>query len=198
MKTIVWDVDDVLNDLMRVWFEQFWLPVHHACKIAYQEIRENPPHRLLEVTKEEYLKSLDDFRLSGLYHQLKPVKEVRNWFAKNGAKSRHVALTKVPVVASPVSASWVLTHFGKWIRSFHFIPSKREGGDVHQYDENKGTYLNYFGKADLLIDDTLENIEAARGLGVKRIIFPRPWNSSKSTIAETLEEISEFIRRGLK
>ena len=47
MLTIVWDVDDVLNDLMAVWFRDAWLPKHAACPVRYEEITENPPHRVL-------------------------------------------------------------------------------------------------------------------------------------------------------
>ncbi|MFH1387614.1 MAG: hypothetical protein ABIH50_08110 [bacterium] len=189
MKTIVWDVDDVLNDLMRVWFEEFWRPKHPDNKMKYETINFNPPHQLFEATKEEYLASLDDFRLSGCYEKLKPIKEVKEWFLANGEKYRHVALTRVPVAVAHVSAAWVTKNFGAWIRSFHFIPSYRAGENPPVYDENKGTYLHYFGKADLLIDDTIENIEAAEKYGVKTLVFPRPWNKSKLTISQTLDEI---------
>ena len=36
MKTIVWDVDDVLNDLMRDWLTQWWMPAHPETKIDYE------------------------------------------------------------------------------------------------------------------------------------------------------------------
>lgn len=193
MRTIVWDVDDVLNDLMRVWFEEFWRPKHPGCQTEYPAIKTNPPHQLFGTSKEEYLASLDDFRFSGRYDRLQPIKEVHDWFAAHGAKCRHVALTRVPVPVAHISAAWVLKNYGQWIRSFHFIPSYRAGENPPVYDENKGTYLNYFGKADLLVDDTLENIEAAEKAGVKTLIFPRPWNRSKLTIGQALAEISGVI-----
>ncbi|MFA6548452.1 MAG: hypothetical protein WCT39_00775, partial [Candidatus Margulisiibacteriota bacterium] len=120
MKTIVWDVDDVLNNLMQVWFDEFWHPKYSATKLTYGEICANPPYQLLGVNKETYLASLDDFRLSGRYELLEPVKEVREWFCTHGDKCRHVALTRVPIAVAHVSAAWVLKHFGQWIRSFHF------------------------------------------------------------------------------
>lgn len=193
MKTIVWDIDDVLNELMRVWFEQFWKQKHSDIKLAYEDIRMNPPHQLFGVSKEEYLASLDDFRLSGHYDRLKPIREVKEWFAAHGEKCRHVALTRVPVAVSHISAAWVMKNFGNWIRSFHFIPSYRAGEFPPVYDENKGTYLNYFGKADLLIDDTMENIEAANIAGVKTLVFPRPWNKSNITVMQLLDEILNIV-----
>ena len=79
MKTIAWDVDDVLNDLMLMWFRQRWIIEHDDCKLKYEELTENPPHRLLGISVYEYLQSLDDYRLSPLYQQMKPVKEVMEW-----------------------------------------------------------------------------------------------------------------------
>lgn len=193
MKTIVWDVDDVLNDLMKVWLEQFWRPRHAGVALEYKDITINPPHQLLGVTKEEYLASLDDFRLSGRHEQLKPRKEVKDWFAAHGEECRHVALTRVPVAVSHLSAAWVMKNFGSWIRSFHFIPSYRAEEKPPVYDENKGAYLNYFGKADLLIDDTMENITAAGKAGVKTLVFPHPWNASKMTIDQLLNEVLKII-----
>lgn len=193
MRTIVWDVDDVLNDLMRVWLEQHWLPGHPGCALKYEQIKGNPPHDLLGVSQEEYLASLDDFRLCGRYDSLKPIEEVRQWFITHGAQARHVALTKVPAATAHVSAAWVMKNFGAWIRSFHFIPSFRTGEQVPAYDENKGAYLNYFGRADLLIDDTMENIKAAEAAGVKALVFPRPWNSSKLSVGRLLDKVTEAI-----
>jgi len=189
LKTIAWDVDDVLNNLMKVWLEQFWQPKNVGHSPNYEEIKVNPPYQLLGVNREEYLASLDEFRLSGRYDQMKPLKEVNDWFLENGAKFKHVAITMVPIAASHISAAWVIKNFGKWIRSFHFIPSYRVGEKLLIYDENKGTYLHYFGKADLLIDDTLENIEATEKYGIKTLTFPRPWNNAKQTIKQTLDEI---------
>lgn len=194
MKTIVWDIDDVLNDLMRVWFEEFWRPQHPDNIMEYRDIAINPPQQLLSAREEEYLASLDDFRLSGRYDRLRPTGEVLEWFKLQGANCRHVALTRVPVSVAHISATWVLKNFGQWVRSFHFIPSYRAGENPPVYDENKGTYLNYFGKADLLIDDTMGNIEAAEKAGVKTLIFPRPWNHSKLTISQILTTVSEVIK----
>ena len=65
MNLIVWDIDDVLNDLMRAWFELHWRPRHPECSLHYSQLRENPPQRVLGISESEYLSSLDEFRLSG-------------------------------------------------------------------------------------------------------------------------------------
>ena len=192
MKTIAWDVDDVLNDLMRLWLEQKWMKEHDNCKVRYPEIVENPPHRLLGVAIEEYLISLDEYRLSSMYQQMAPVKEVMSWFEKNGSNFRHIALTAVPLVAASASAQWVFRHFGPWIRTFHFVPSKREGDKIPEYDNDKGAFLKWIQKVDILVDDSHANIQAARSVGVKGIIFPKPWNKNKTSIGGALRELENI------
>lgn len=196
MLTIAWDVDDVLNDFTRAWFEEFWLPNHPKGVREYDRIVQNPPHKLLCAGEEEYLASLDEFRLSGRFDRLMPLLEVFRWFENNGSKCRHVALTKVPVSVSYKSASWVMKNFGMWIRSFHFVPSFRKWENPPVYDENKGAYLNYFGKAGLLIDDDPANTEAAKKVGIRTLLFPRPWNQSKQTIKELLNDLSCIAAQG--
>lgn len=193
MQTIVWDVDDVLNDLMRSWFETFWLPSHPDCSSRYEDILENPPHRLLEVSLGEYLASLDAFRLSGAAEQLLPVPEVLAWFRQYGERFRHIALTATPLRTAPVSAVWVTHRFGRWIRSFNFVPSIREGECIPMYDKTKSDYLSWWGRADILVDDSAVNVDAARVLGIRGVLMPRPWNQSRLTIAETLESLTELV-----
>ena len=186
MKTIAWDIDDVLNDLMRIWFEQKWLADHPDSKIRYEDITENPPHRLLNTTLENYLRSLDEFRLSSMYQKMLPVEEVMNWFTKNGNNFRHIALTAVPLNAASASAQWVFRHFGSWIRTFHFVPSKREGQKIPDYDNDKGNFLKWIQKVDVIVDDSPVNIQTAKNAGVKGVVIPRPWNHSKTTVMQTL------------
>lgn len=188
MLTIIWDVDDVLNDLMFVWFEQAWRPCHPECRLSKEDLSENPPHRLLGVSHGEYLASLDAFRLSekGIC-QLTPVSELLAWFHRHGNRFRHAALTATPMAAAPLSAKWVFKHFGFWIRSVNFVPSKREGESIPAYDRNKGEYLQWCGRGDVVVDDNPQTIAEAAALGLRSILIPRPWNRSDLTLAETLE-----------
>lgn len=186
MITIAWDVDDVLNDLMRSWFEEKWLKDHPGCRVRYEDLTENPPHRLLGAGMEEYLESLDRYRLSRRYQGMHPVRDIEEWFIRRGNRFRHVALTAVPLVAASASAQWVFRHFGPWIRGFHFIPSRREGENVPAYDEDKAAFLRWLGKIDVLVDDSIDNVNAAKGAGVKGILMPRPWNQGRGTVSEIL------------
>ena len=190
MKTIVWDVDDVLNDLMRTWFERCWAPSHPDCPIGYGQISENPPHELLGVSKSEYLASLDDFRVSEIAREMAPVPEVLVWFRQYGDRFRHAALTATPLHTAPTSAAWVMRHFGAWIRSFHVIPSPRQGEPIPVYDQSKEDFLRWWGQADVLVDDSPLNVASAQALGIGAVLIPRPWNQSQTTFAEALDVLT--------
>jgi hypothetical protein len=189
MKTIVWDVDDVLNDLMRVWFERAWLPAHRSCTLSYGQLAANPPHEILGVSLKEYQESLDAFRRTEP-GRLEPVPEVLAWFHTHGCGFRHIALSSVPLCATEVSAAWVLKHFGCWIRSFNVVPSRREGDGAIDYDQDKADFLRWWGRADIFIDDNRFNVEAACALGIESVLMPRPWNESRKSLRGTLSYLA--------
>ena len=189
MKTIVWDVDDVLNNLMQAWLDSAWRPSHSGCVLPYEGCTENPPHQLLGISFEQYLHSLDAFRLSEEGRNLPPDENALAWFARYGDQFRHVALTATPLATAPCSAAWVVRHFGKWIRSFHFVPSTRPGQALPVYDHTKAEFLVWFGRADLLVDDNPTNILEADKCGVRTLLLPRPWNRGRGSVAEALESI---------
>jgi len=192
MLTLAWDVDDVLNDLMHLWFEKQWLPAHPDCAIKYDDLTENPPHRILEVSINEYLSSLDSFRLSKQYQEMNPVIEIKKWLIKYGSRFRHIALTTVPLHAASASSSWVFKHFGEWIRTFHVVPSKRTGQEISEYDSTKAEFLKWIGKVDIIVDDNELNIKDAEIMGIKGILMPRPWNKGKNAIARSLESLKNL------
>ena len=192
MKTIVWDVDDVLNDLMRIWFERWWVPSHLDCAIAYNQISENPPHELLGVSKSEYLASLDAFRLSQIAKEMTPIAEILVWFHKYGNGFRHIALTATPLRTAPASAAWVLHHFGLWIRSFHFVPSLREAEQIPVYDQSKEDFLRWWRKGDILVDDSSLNVGVAQALEIQAVLIARPWNQSQLTLTEVLDVLTRL------
>jgi len=193
MKTIIWDVDDVLNDLMRAWFEDWLSSTGAGCSLTYGELTRNPPHELLGISKAEYLRSLDEFRLSGKAGRLSPVAEILDWFARWGNRCHHVALTATPLSAGPVSAEWVMRHFGLWIRSFHVIPSPRPGIEAACYHAAKSDFLRWWGKGDILVDDSPGNADGARALGIHAVVIPQPWNGSARSLREALAELTEAV-----
>lgn len=189
MKTIVWDVDDTLNDLMRVWLERWFLPRSGGVKARYASLTENPPHRLLGVTLAQYQRSYDAFRLSGVYDRLPPEAAALAWFKRNGPRYRHIALTAVPLPAAHESAGWVFRHFGRWIRTFHVVPTARPGVKPPRYDATKADFIKRLDRCDYFVDDSPANLAPAARLGVKCLLTPRPWNGGEGTIAGMLAKI---------
>jgi FMN phosphatase YigB (HAD superfamily) len=191
MLTFVWDVDDVLNDLMRTWFTDVWLPGHPECQLKYADILQNPPHQALGISKSEYLDSLDTFRLSTKARAMPPNSGIMEWLRSHGARHRHMALTARPLDSAPYLSEWLFHHFGDYLRFFGVVPTRQEAG-VPVYDTTKEEFLRWFGKADLLIDDSPENIAAAGRLGIRSVLFPQPWNGNKTTVDETLRQLAEL------
>jgi hypothetical protein len=189
MLTIAWDVDDVLNDLMRVWLQTAWLPGHPESTVSYEELRSNPPLSELGATREEYFRSLDEFRRSRYISELTPCREALAWFEISGHRYRHLALTAVPLRAAPVSAAWTLGHFGRWIRGFHIVPSPRPGESSPEYDNSKSEILARSNDISVLVDDSPSNVEAAAALGIRAILMPRPWNGRRETVADVFREL---------
>lgn len=195
MKTIAWDVDDVLNNLMQTWFEHHWMSSHPECPISYDQISENPPHALLGVSISEYLDSLDEFRLSKIAREMHPLLEVLAWFHQYGEHFRHIALTATPLRAAPTSVAWVIRHFGWWIRSFHVVPSPRKGEQIPVYDQSKEDFLRWYGKVDILADDNPLSVAVAQAIGIQAILIPRPWNQSQLTLPETLNTLTDLAEK---
>lgn len=194
MRTVIWDVDDVLNDITRRWLEDAWLPRHPRCRIDYGQLTENPPHRLLGVDLQQYLRSLDAYRLSPQAARLAPVPEVLAWFREHGDFCRHVALTARPLRTAPAAAAWVFRHFGRWIRTFHFVPSPRLGQDLPDWERDKEDALRWLGIGDVLIDDSLSNVAGARRAGLAAVTLPRPWNGRSSSLGRALGRLSGLLQ----
>jgi hypothetical protein len=191
MKTLVWDVDDVLNDLMRTWFEKAWLPAHPDCSIRYEQLQANPPDAFLGVDRHQYLASMDLFRLSPEGMELHPDDELLTWFSAHGSRFRHMALTARPLESAPAVAAWVMQYFGSWIRVFGVVPS-RAPLSAPVYDNTKGEYLRWLGKGDVLIDDSPENLAQAAALGLQTFAWPQPWNRASTSKAEILNQLLEL------
>lgn len=193
LRTIIWDIDDVLNNLTQAWLEREWRPNHPDCAVPFAEIRANPPHEVLGIALHEYQVSLDHFRTSETGRNLAPIPEAVAWFRKHGAQYRHIALTARPFVAVPPAAEWVFRHFGQWIRGFGFVPSLRATDCAPAYDSDKGDWLRWIGVGDILVDDSPANQKAAMEIGLKTVLVPQPWNQAAGTLNDALSTLSRLM-----
>ena len=192
MKTIAWDVDDVLNDLMGEWLVRGWKVEHPECSLTFDDLVENPPHRLLGVEKHEYLASLDRFRLA---HgaSLGPIPEMKRWLDANAARFRHIAVTAAPLATAPVSGIWIATHFGASIGQVEFVYSPREGDPEMPRRANTKTEILQRENVDAFVDDNPEWVEHARAAGIESFEMPRPWNRATGDRAWILAELERRI-----
>lgn len=194
-KVIVWDLDDVLNNFTEAWLKLGWQTEHPECHTAYGQLRSNPPLSELDTTSEAYLASLDRFRLSSAAQDLRPNPVLLDWFNCQGSHFRHHVLTARPVKAVAPGAAWVFSHFGKWVRDFHFVPSPRPGEFLPPYETTKGEVLARIGAVDYFVDDSPQNISEAARLGIEAFVFPQPWNHTDLTATEILQEFSQVVCR---
>jgi hypothetical protein len=192
---VVWDVDDVLNELMREWFEDWWRPRHPECTRCYGDIAANPPHTVLEISEAAYLVSLDEFRAER-FDRLIPRPEVLEWFAREGHRANHVALSAPPEAFAHVSASWVIRHFGQWIRTYAFVPARRGRAEVADPKLAKREYLRWLGHGDVFLDDRADTVQNVRALGVHGIVVPQPWSTSEhQSLDGALSELTTVLDR---
>ena len=189
MRTIVWDVDDVLNDLMRAWFNSEWKPAHPGSRMRYQDISDNPPYRSLSIARGDYLASLDAFRASDKAREMIPNPAILEWLSSYGDEFRHVALTARPLESTPAAAEWLFRHFGGFFRCFGVVPSRQLVG-VPLYDRDKGEFLEWLGRADYFVDDSPENISFAERLGIRSILYPQPWNGADYSVEDVLKKLT--------
>jgi hypothetical protein len=188
-KTIAWDVDDVLNSLVRAWFETRTPP---DPRVTYAELRCNPPHEALGLSHLGYLASLDAFRLSR-FDALSPRAEVLAWFELHGDRFRHLAVTATPLHTAPTSAAWVLRHFGRWIRTVTIVPSARPFDASKRWESTKLEHLAWLRRVDALVDDLPANLLGASAAGVLPVTFPQPWNEEAAPVERVLEAMTRRL-----
>jgi hypothetical protein len=191
---VVWDVDDVLNDLMEAWFSE-WKKTRMTSSDTLEHLTSNPPHELLGISKKDYLESLDAFRRER-YRALRPREDVLSWFREFGPRAHHIALSAVPRTYADVSAAWVIRWYGDWIRTFAFVPSLRIGTESSAGLQSKAEYLAWLCRADVFVDDLDGNLSAAMELGIQCVLAPRPWNANRhEPFNSGLDRVSAFIQK---
>ncbi len=184
--TIFWDVDDVLNDLMKEWLEHY--SHDKGLHMDYVQLISNPPHELLGISIHAFRESLDEFRLSEKFSKLQPIPSVYKWFETKAASTRNIALTATSIRTAPCSSAWVYKNYSTWIRTFHVVPSPRRNEVLPEYDRDKIDAMSQLSRNGILIDDNEDNVQKAVSSGYSGLIFPRPWNSNAG------QSIDDFLK----
>lgn len=187
MLTIAWDVDDVLNNLMEKWLEFF---CHESnCVVSYEAIIKNPPCEILNITKFEYEKSLDKFRLSNEALEMQPNSEILFWMEQYGKNFNHIALSATSANTCCNGAYWVMKNFYKYIHSYNVVPSIRSNDGVLRPFLNKGDFIQKVQGIDVLVDDNEQNIIDAQKAGCRGFLVKQPWNDGMA-IRDILKELA--------
>ena len=195
---ILWDVDDVLNQLMKEWLkswhQQEGIGQSH---LSFDQLTDNPPHSQVGISLQEYHRSLDAFRNSLTARDLMPNKQVLHWFNQHGKGHVHIALTARPTLTMPNQAAWIYDHFGQWIQSVVAVAPARKHVDSQQHAafQTKVAYAKWLGKPSVLIDDNQENIASVKGICPFTLLFPQPWNASRQKTDEALSQLTEYLEQ---
>jgi FMN phosphatase YigB (HAD superfamily) len=189
--TIVWDVDDVLNEFTRLWFEKA-LKSQHKFNLLFEDIRENPPTKILRMKEQEYFRSIDRFRVSEEARNMSPNPYVLGWFKQHGHKFEHIALSSRPLSTIPALSEWIFRFYGSWIRTFGYVPSRKDVLGSTNIKKNKHGYLKWLGKGDIFIDDNTDNVLTVESLGIETILFPQPWNNSTLGVGKVLNLLLKY------
>jgi len=192
LTTVFWDVDDVLNDLMREWL--FFYNHKNGLSTDYDQLTSNPPHKMLGISIHDLRASLDDFRLSKNFFKMKPVPSVYKWFEANAANTRNIALTATSIKTASTASAWVFKNYSKWIRTFHVVPSPRKNEFLPEYDLDKIEAMSHLCRNGILVDDNEDNVKKAVSSGYTGLLFPRPWNSNAGkSIDDFLKELDRTL-----
>lgn len=174
---IVWDFDDVLFPLTEFWFAA-WGQKIQAKITRYDQITENPPHKMMEISLNQYLETLDQFRNSEQAQSLPLNPTIFDWLQVNGAFYNHFILTARPLHTIEVAQNWLNNNFPEPLEGFGVVPAERAGQDLTGYYRTKQDYLEGEGiKFDYFIDDNPVTIGAVSKIHrAATVLFPAPWN----------------------
>ena len=161
MALVIWDIDDVLNELSARWLEWVNDPV-----ITDKSQLTNPHfEEVLGWNRGHYLESLDRFRAER-FIDLEPNRLVQSFMSRHTQVS-NVLLSATPLSCAPFSAQWGFVHFGQWIDG---VLEKNEL--IDQENNLKGVF--FWGHAPNSQSRGLEMKRAMDKLDLLVVVDPYP------------------------
>lgn len=188
MTIIIWDVDDVLNELTENWLNS----INHSLVRTKQQLISPEFHAILGWSREKYLQSLDGYRRTS-FADLIPNGSIQAFMAHN-SHVVHLVLTATPMLSAHLSAEWTIRHFGSWVDGFLLAPSARAGSNSDR--STKADHISRLVSDHdrvVCIDDQPLNVETAQRAGATAILWPQPWNESTQSCDDALRQLSQVI-----
>jgi hypothetical protein len=155
----------------------------------YHQLTVNPPHELCGMSINEYLQSLDHFRLSLRASQMEVRQPVLSWFMSQGHRFEHHVLTARPRTTVSAAAEWVFSRLGTWVRHFHFVPAVRADDPLPDSGDSKSRVISSIGGSDYFVDDLESNISQSQHLVRHCLTVPQPWNRQSLSLVDVLNQI---------
>lgn len=188
MKTIIWDVDDTLNNFRFDWFlhnKEELKKIDHDISYDYFNIKN--PYNILNDNKDTFIKSLKDFKNYN-HFKITVNKEIYNWFYKYGKNYNHIILTKCSKDYFEFAVNFVNKYFGKWIQSYNYISGNKKD-NLNEFLTKAEFIKKYFKEIKYFIDDSEKNCKQVEELGIKTFCPKQPWNNGMD-IKDILEELN--------
>jgi uncharacterized HAD superfamily protein len=123
---------------------------------------------LLGMTKKEFLYLADQFAQSPYHYRMQPVAGAKHAIQRLARQHELYAVSARPGRFVAEVTELIHRHYG---------PRTFSGIDLLGHMHDKGEHCVRLGIHDL-IDDGAHNILAAHRVGVKAILFDRPWNAT--------------------
>ena len=172
MKTIAWDVDDVLNECMRTWLKPRGCPPIRAGR--------SPTRKSWRIRRAA--SSAARGGISRLARRVPPVgppgrcsRFRRSCIGSSSTARSCGTWPSAPChCRRPISAAWVFCHFGRWIRSFHFFPRRTRANPALRSLERRGVAT--MGNDRRVGGRQSRQFGLRQTFGNRTFCFPRPWN----------------------
>lgn len=167
------DLDEVLAELI-----DGVLPYHnakHKTDFKKSDFNIYEYWKIWGGTRDEALQEVYDFYETADFHAIKPVADAINALRELKKKHELFIVTGRPDAIAEATERWIGKHFPGIFTEIHF---------ANQFSQTKNPQpKSYFCdkiKADVLIEDSVENAAECIAPGRKIIVIKRPWNINQT------------------
>lgn len=184
------DIDEVLAE-----YVAGFLAFHnkkYGTKMTVDKVESYSFHKILQVSKEEILRRMNEFHATDEFKQIMPVPGAKKAIEK--LPHELIAITARSNNIEAHTKNWLDVHFSGRISEVHFARN------VHIGEKTNRSKADFCREADvqLLIEDSLENAKECAMAGIKVFLLDRPWNQGELplnvTRVKSWDEIVALIK----